>query len=185
MRHRQEIGRPPAPFHRVTLLFVLAIAACTAPTATSTAGAGSNQEREPGHFADGEVAFNFPATWHAAESDLVTSFIIVQVYLSTAPLTDPCVRTPNSRSCAWSAVSKIEADGVFVIWYHNGSPTWTFDPTRGEPLTVGGLRATLEAARGVGALRGHWGPTRSCRHDRASGPGERQRSPGVPPGPSL
>jgi hypothetical protein len=82
--------------------------------------------------------------WHAATFELVFSMFSVTVYLSTAPLSDPCVRTPNSRSCAWSAVSRIEADGVFIIWYHRGSPTWEFRPTIGEPLTVGGRRATLE-----------------------------------------
>jgi hypothetical protein len=96
------------------------------------------------HFDDQTVSFDYPGAWADAEFDVVSSFSSVLVDVSTAHLSDPCDRTANSIACVRSAASDLAPDGVLVEWSRNGFPGWTFDPTKGQPVKVGGLRATLE-----------------------------------------
>ena len=97
-----------------------------------------------GRFGGDDLSFGYPGSWGAASFPVVSSFSSVIVYLSTAPLADPCVRTPGSIACVRSAVAGLEPDGVLVEWSRQSFPGWTFDPAKGEPVAVAGRRATLE-----------------------------------------
>jgi hypothetical protein len=120
------------------------LAACGAPAGESSRPAAQGQTPGSGHFTGGGLSFDYPATWYAATYPVVSSFSTVQVFLSTVPLSDPCLRTSTSISCERSAVDSLGADGALVTWVHWGFPGRTFDPANGDPATVGGRRATLE-----------------------------------------
>jgi hypothetical protein len=111
------------------------------------------------HFDDIGFAFDYPATWRSATFQVVSSFSSDLVYLSTEPLSDPCDRAPNMTSCMRLAAGSLGPGGVLVTWRARAWPGWTFDPTLGRPLTVGGRRATLEEraasepCSGIGGLR--------------------------------
>lgn len=96
------------------------------------------------HFDDQGLSFDYPGTWNKAQFVVISSFSNVIVDLSTAPLADPCDRTPGSIACVRSAVAALEPDGVLVEWTRRSWPGWTFDPTAGRPTQVGGRRATLQ-----------------------------------------
>ncbi len=96
------------------------------------------------HFDDNTFSFEYPGTWADARFDVVSSFSNVLVFLSTAPMSDPCDRTADSIACVRSAVSSLGPDGILVEWSGHGFPGWTFDPTKGRPMLVGGRRATME-----------------------------------------
>jgi hypothetical protein len=118
--------------------------ASTLGLATCGGSAGGGSAGGLRHFDDQTVSFDYPGAWADAKFDVVSSFSSVLVYLSTAHLSDPCDRTANSIACVRSAASGLGPDGVLVEWSRNGFPGWTFDPTKGQPMNVGGRRATLE-----------------------------------------
>ncbi len=95
-------------------------------------------------FGGDDLSFSYPGSWNAASFLVASSFSSVIVYLSTAPLADPCDRAPGSVACVRSAVAGLEPDGVLVEWTRQSFPGWAFDPAKGEPIAVGGRRATLE-----------------------------------------
>jgi hypothetical protein len=96
------------------------------------------------HFAGEVLAFEYPGAWGDATFDVESSFSSVLVFLSTAPLSDPCDRTANSFACIRNPVTALGPDGVLVEWSRQAFPGWTFDQTRGRLTTVGGRQATLE-----------------------------------------
>jgi hypothetical protein len=100
------------------------------------------------HFDGEDLSFDYPGSWNAGVFPVVSSFSSAIVYLSTAPLADPCDRTANSVACVRNAVSGLGPDGVLVEWSHRAFPGWAFDPTKGRPLRVGDRRATLERIDG-------------------------------------
>lgn len=96
-------------------------------------------------FEDNILSFDYPASWHEATYDVVSSFSNDLVYLSTAPLSDPCDRTSSGVACVRLAASSLGANGVLVTWTAWGWPGWTFDPGKGSALSVGQRQATLMA----------------------------------------
>jgi hypothetical protein len=124
------------------------VACVLASVALIACGSASPSPSPPAfrHF-DGEVlSFDYPGAWRHATFAVMSSFSSVLVYLSTAPLSDPCDRTQDSVACIRQAVSGLGPDGVLVEWSRDSFPGWTFDPTQGQLMTVGGRRATLEQA---------------------------------------
>lgn len=96
------------------------------------------------HFGDEELSFDYAGAWSDATFPVVSSFSNVLVYLSTAPLSDPCDRTANSIACIRNAVSGLGPNGVLVEWSRQSFPGWTFDPTKGRLTTIGGRAATFQ-----------------------------------------
>ncbi len=129
---------PPARFVASCMLASVALVAC--------GGSASPSPSTPSfrHF-DGEVlSFDYPGAWGNATFEVTSSFTTVLVYLSTAPMSDPCDRTSNSIACVRTVVSELAPDGVLVEWLRDSFPGWTFDSTKGHLITAGGRRATLE-----------------------------------------
>ena len=126
---------------RRLLLPILLVAAGCAVSTPPDPSAPSGAVR---HFVGQGVAFDYPAAWGSAQFDVVSSFSFSIVYLSTAPLADPCDRGPNTIACVREAASALGPDGVLVEWSGHGFPGWTFDPTKGRRVAVGGRAATLE-----------------------------------------
>ena len=126
----------------LSVLSSLALVACgTSPSAPPGATASTlGLDRFDGE----SLSFAYPDAWRAARFEVVSSFSHLLVYLSTAAMSDPCDRTPNSIACVRSAVSALGPDGILVEWSGHGFPGWTFDPTKGRPMLVDGRRATLE-----------------------------------------
>lgn len=115
------------------------------------------------HFDSEELSFDYPGTWNAGRFSVVSSFSSVIVYLSTAPLVDPCDRTADGIACVRNAVSGLGPDGVFVEWSHQSFPGWTFDPTKGRPTRVGGRLTAL----GAGDVTAEVHPATTIRTDQA------------------
>lgn len=133
------------------VLASLALAACGANASPSPAAAPTAPALR--HF-DGEVlSFDYLGAWRDATFVMVSSFSTVLVYLSTAPLSDPCDRTPDSIACVRSAVSALGPDGILVEWSRRAWIGWTFDPAKGRPMKVAGRPATLE----------QFDPSQACR----------------------
>lgn len=125
---------------RLLLPILLVVAGCTGSTPPDPSA-------PPGavrHFVGQGVAFDYPAAWGSARFDVVSSFSFSIVYLSTAPLADPCDRGPNTIACVREAASALGPDGVLVEWSGHGFPGSTFDPTKGRRVAVGGRAATVE-----------------------------------------
>ena len=124
------------------VLASIVLAACgngpsPVPAATPSAPA-------TGHFAGDVLSFDYPGKWGDASFDVTSSFSTVLVFLSTAPLSDPCDRTASVIACVRNPVTALESNGVLVEWSRQSFPGWTFDPTKGRLTTVGGRQATLE-----------------------------------------
>jgi hypothetical protein len=124
------------------VLASIAVSACG--TGPSPLPAATSSMSATGHFAGEGLSFEYPGTWGDASFDVESSFSHVLVFLSTAPLSDPCDRTANSFACIRNPVTALGPDGVLVEWSRQSFPGWTFDPTRGRLTTVGGRQATLE-----------------------------------------
>ena len=127
-----------ACFVATCVLAAAALAACGDRTSRSSWSPSFR------HF-DGELlSFDHPGAWGTATFSLASSFTAVLVYLSTAPMSDPCDRTLNSTACVRTPVSELGPDGVLVEWSRDSFPGWTFNSTIGQSMTVGGRRATFE-----------------------------------------
>lgn len=115
--------------------------------------------RDTCRFEDEVLAFGYPASWHAASYDVVSSFSTDLVYLSTAAMSDPCDRTPSSVDCVRLAASALGTNGVLVTWSIHGFPGWSFAPGQGSPLTVGQHQASMaagaptESCQGIGGVK--------------------------------
>lgn len=146
----------------LTLALVM-LAGCTAttllPVPLSPSGPASPSAPAFAHYDGDALSFDYPGGWSAALFPVQSSFSNVLVYLSTAPMADPCDRIANSIACVRLAVAALGPDGVLVTWSRRSFPGWTFDPAKGRPGTVGGRRATLEQpgiddwCHGIGAER--------------------------------
>jgi hypothetical protein len=153
----------------VILVTVLLVAACdssaattshsASPSASPSASSSANCGRDTCHFDDDILAFDYPASWHQATYNVISSFSNDLVYLSTAPLSDPCDRTPSSVSCVRLAATSLGTNGVLATWTAWGWPEWTFDPNKGSSFSVGQRQATLmtqtpdESCVGIGGVR--------------------------------
>ena len=125
----------------LAVISIVLVMACGTDSSPST---GDTPPRPLRQFDGQGVAFDYPAAWSAAQFDVLSSFSGSIVYLSTAPLADPCDRGPNSIACVREAASALGPDGLLVEWSWHGFPGWTFDPTKGRRIDVGGRRATVE-----------------------------------------
>ena len=134
--------RRRARFTIACTLVSLALMACG--TSPSSAPAATSSAPPLRHYQGDELAFDYPAGWSDAKFAVMSSFSTVLVYLSTAPLSDPCDRTPNSIACIRNAVSALGQDGVLVEWSRQSFPGWRFDPTKGRLAMIAGKAATFE-----------------------------------------
>jgi hypothetical protein len=135
-------SRRPARFVSGSVLASLALLACgTSPSPLPAATLSAPAFR---HFDREVLSFDYPDAWGDATFVVVSSFSTVFVYLSTAPLSDPCDRTANSIACIRNAVSGLGHNGVLVQWSRQSFPGWRFDPTKGRLTTIGGRAATFQ-----------------------------------------
>ena len=147
--------------HLVGLVACLAVAACSSGPSPSQSRSPSpaptpqlatpspSPEATPsqlvsGHYEGGGVSFDYPIEWRGATFDMTSNFHSLIVYLSTSPLKDPCERTANSISCGRGAVSGLDPNGILVEWSRSAWIGWTFDPTKGQLMSVGDRPATFE-----------------------------------------
>jgi hypothetical protein len=89
-------------------------------------------------------------TWHAATYNVSSSFSMDFLYLSTAPLSDPCDRSPSGVSCTRLAAAALGVNGVLATWSMHGFPGWVFDTQKGSLLSVGQHQASI--ASGVPSI---------------------------------
>ena len=128
------------------LIAMVLVSACAGSGASATPSAASslaNCQTDTCFFDTGIMSFDYPSSWHAASFNVVSSFSNDLVYLSTAPLSDPCDRGPSSVSCSRLAATALGTNGVLVTWTAWGFPGWTFDPNEGSQLYVGQRQATF------------------------------------------
>lgn len=151
----------------LSVIVLMALGCSVAPTPTPSPTASTDQvaeaascgEKATCHYEDITLAFDYPATWRSATFLVVSSFSSDLVYLSTAALSDPCDRTANMTACVRLAATALESNGLLISWRARAWIGWTFDPTKGRALAVGGRQATLEvsalsdACRGIGGVR--------------------------------
>lgn len=93
------------------------------------------------------VSFDYPASWNDVTIPMAFSFQVFITFLSTEPLlADPCGTKPGA--CLHSPLAPLAnvlpPGGLLVTWAVNSPMGWTFDPTAGEPLVVGGVQSTIE-----------------------------------------
>jgi hypothetical protein len=116
-RLRRPAGFVLAGIGCVLVLGVLAFAAHSrgAPDA-SQPPSSSRTALFTTHRANGyRLEFRYPASWHAYNWMVVSSFTFSMAYLSTGVEHDPCVSTANTTTCG-SPITKVEPNGVFVSW---------------------------------------------------------------------
>jgi hypothetical protein len=93
----------------------------------------------------GSLSFLHPRTWHETRYAVRSSFSDLIVYLSTAPLHDPCVTTGETTTCG-RPLAKLSPGGVVVSWNNIGFPH--VGPEIPHPnTTIGGQPADLEVTR--------------------------------------
>jgi hypothetical protein len=136
-------------------LVVLFLAAACAGGSAPVACSGGDTCR----YAGGVLEFDYPTGWHAASYEVTSSFSTDLVYLSTAPMSDPCDRSSSEIACVRLAATALGTNGVLVTWSTHGFPGWSFDPGQGSPLTVGQHQASTtagapsEACQGIGGVK--------------------------------
>jgi hypothetical protein len=91
------------------------------------------------------VTFTYPSKWRLYRPVGDTgSFTTVFAYLGNIPLSDPCTRTPSSRSCAPFPFFSIPARIVVVRWSEDGFPVWTLRQAKGRSVRIAGRPAKLD-----------------------------------------
>jgi hypothetical protein len=92
----------------------------------------------------GDLSFQHPRAWHETRYAVKSSSSSLLVYLSTAPLHDPCVRRGGMTTCG-RPLAKLRPNGVVVSWSAAGFP---IGPNIRHPnATIGGRSAELEITR--------------------------------------
>jgi hypothetical protein len=138
----------------ITMLSVVGCAGTGASATPSAPASPANCRADTCHFMTGIMSFDYPSSWNAATFDVASSFSTDLVYLSTAPLSDPCDRDPSSISCSRLAATSLGANGILVTWSAwVGFPGWTFDPSEGSQLSVGQRQATIVTAAAEGGCQ--------------------------------
>lgn len=93
------------------------------------------------------LTFEYPDQWHAASFEHPSSVSTVMTYLSTEPISNPCVRSGSAILCH-SPVDELSEGGVLITWWrwglHRANPGP--DPEAGELIHVGGRSATIKTA---------------------------------------
>jgi hypothetical protein len=134
-------------------LILAAACAGGAPAASPAASVPAVCSGDSCRFADDVLEFAYPSTWRAASYEVTSSFSSDLVYLSTAPMSDPCDRSSSETDCVRLAATALGTNGVLVTWSIHGFPGWSFEPGPGPLLTVGQHRASMTAGT----------PTEPCR----------------------
>jgi hypothetical protein len=98
----------------VAALFLIAACGGNAPTGSPSESLPATCGRDTCQFEDEILAFDYPASWHAATYNVVSSFSNDLVYISTAPLSDPCDRTASSVACVRLAATSLGTNGARV-----------------------------------------------------------------------
>jgi hypothetical protein len=68
--------------------------------------------------------------------------------VSNQRLKEPCVVSGSLVGCG-PPLDHLATGGMFIEWWENGFPTWSFDEQSGTPLTEGGLRAKMQETLGA------------------------------------
>jgi hypothetical protein len=129
----------------------------SAALVTGCASAGAPQAAVASRFSAMGLAFRYPGTWRSGTwSDDVSSFSGPIVFLSTARLHDPCLRTVNAQVTSVSCgdpVSTVAPGGMLVRWDEDGFPNWHAPRSNTK---IGGRPATetVTAGRWCQALDG-------------------------------
>ena len=91
-----------------------------------------------------QIRFAYPQSWHALTYTTPDLLSRSMIYLSTAPLHDPCTSTTRgattSITCDWPA-SSIGPNGVLAEWQLGGKPGWRLSEVPGTPTKIGGRPA--------------------------------------------
>lgn len=137
------------------MILVLAAAAC-APAGGEPSSSPGSTTLTGDFISDWPVAIRYPAGWQVAHYQVANSFYQSEAFLSTESMPDPCVRRANSTSCqSWPPVH-LGQNGIIVGLWADSFPGWSFDPSAGQPVAVGGQAATFvihepdEACRAAG-----------------------------------
>ena len=97
-------------------------------------------------FADGVIAFDFPASWSSRKGTVNPSGNRTVVFVGPEELPSDCVETAQGGTCGpWPAM-KMAANGIVVAWRAYGMPHST-PPEGGDPTDVGGRPATMTRGR--------------------------------------
>jgi hypothetical protein len=112
----------------------------SAPTVPTT---GLSLQRFSGN--DGTLSFSHPRTWRETRYTRVSSFSDLIVYLSNAPLHDPCRTNGGTTTCGWP-LTKLHPGDVLVSWSNIGFPHT--GPEIPHPnTTIGGQPAAVHVSR--------------------------------------
>ena len=107
-------------------------------------GGGSQGTTE--HYAGKAISFDYPAAWRRKSYKKESSFSSAIVFLSTARMHDPCVRTKifggTTETCGMP-VDQLDPCGVVIEWSANGFPLWTLERQGGGESTIAGRPATV------------------------------------------
>lgn len=127
----------------VPLLLLLLLSACE-----SSAAHHSHPQKQATYLNPG-IVFTYPAGWHRLEpADWSSTFITVLVYVGNVPLSDPCMHTVDTLSCAPFPRVAMPPGGVLVQWNTSGTPLWTLNSARGTPTRIAGRPSKIRTITG-------------------------------------
>ena len=125
----------------VLALLGLMVAACGSGAAPSSSPAFTTLTGNP--FSFGPTSIRYPVGWQAVHYDAMNSFYQSVAFLGPDALPDPCARYANGGSCQdWPPVH-LGSDGIVVGLWEKSFPGWSFDPSAGEGVVIGGQRSTF------------------------------------------
>ncbi len=113
----------------------------------------------------GTLTFSHPRAWRESHYTRVSSFTDLIVYLSNAPLHDPCTRIGGTTTCG-RPLAKLRPSDVLVSWENVGFPHTGPEIPRAN-TTIGGQPAELEVARPGDGMCTGLGQTESMTADIA------------------
>jgi hypothetical protein len=115
------------------------------------AGCGSGSSL--GHYSDRTVSFAYPAAWHEHGYRIFVPSTVARnvVFLSSAPMHDPCIRSRHGTryfySCSMAPVRRLAPGGVVVSWSSADVPGATLSPAQGTLTEFGGRPAHVLVGR--------------------------------------
>lgn len=124
-------------------LFSAVVAGCSAlASSTVPSPAFTTLTALPVPF--GPTTLRYPSGWQVARYDVPNSFYQAIAFLGPQPMPDPCIRSGSSGTCSnWPPV-QLPPNGIVVGLWSDSTPGWSFDPTVGQSVSIGGHTATLE-----------------------------------------
>ncbi len=98
------------------------------------------------HFAGPSLSFDYPASWQLHVYREESRFSSAIVFISTAPMHEPCVTTKHADGtridCGWP-IDRLDSNGVLIEWSANGFPGWTLGESSGIETTIDGRAAKI------------------------------------------